>query len=107
MNATLFNDEVLKKSNNEQYVKQITEITDEEDLKNADQAQKMGYISINDLLIAGTRDFSRDHIDDLKLPMNDTLNKQTRGRDADAYYRYHHEIGTIIGHSLGGPVALV
>ena len=29
-----------------------------------------------------------------------------RGRDADAYYRSHHEIDTVIGHSLGGAVAL-
>ena len=29
-----------------------------------------------------------------------------RGRDAGAYYRSHHEIDTIIGHSLGGSVSL-
>ena len=29
-----------------------------------------------------------------------------RGRDSDAYYRSHHEIDTVIGHSLGGAVAL-
>ena len=28
------------------------------------------------------------------------------GRDANAYYRSHHEIDTVIGHSLGGAVAL-
>ena len=27
------------------------------------------------------------------------------GRDADAYYRSHHEIDTVIGHALGGAVA--
>ena len=37
--------------------------------------------------------------------MNDTLNKTHRGRTADAYYRSHHEIDTVIGHSLGGTVA--
>ena len=37
---------------------------------------------------------------------DDTLNKTKRGRDADAYYRSHHEIDTVIGHSLGGAVAL-
>ena len=41
-----------------------------------------------------------------KLPFDDTLNKTTRGRDADANYRSHHEIDTVIGHSLGGAVAL-
>ena len=40
------------------------------------------------------------------MPLNDTLNKSKRGRDADAYYRSHHEIDTVIGHSLGGSVAL-
>ena len=58
------------------------------------------------LFIAGTRDWPGDAIDDLKLPMNDTLNKTKRGRDSDAYYRSHHEIDTVIGHSLGGSVSL-
>ena len=66
----------------------------------------MDYISINKLLIAGARAFPRDHIDNLKLPFDDTLNKTKRGRDADAYHRSHHEIDTIIGHSFGGAVSL-
>ena len=60
----------------------------------------------NELFIAGTRDFPRDHIDDLKLLMNATLNETHRRRPADAYYRSHHEIDTVIGHSLGGSVSL-
>ena len=32
--------------------------------------------------------------------------KTKRGRDADAYYRPHHKIDTVIGHSLGGAIAL-
>ena len=32
--------------------------------------------------------------------------KLKRGRDDDAYYRSHHEIDTVIGHSLGGAVSL-
>ena len=66
----------------------------------------MGYISINKLFIADTKDFPQDHTDDLKSPFDDTLNKTKRGRDADAYYRSHHEIDTMIGHSLGGSVSL-
>ena len=38
--------------------------------------------------------------------MDDTLNKTKRGRYADAYYRSHHGIDSVIGHSLGGAVAL-
>ena len=60
----------------------------------------------NKLLIAGTRAFPTDRIADLNLPFGDTLNKTRRGRTADAYYRSHHEIDTVIGHSLGGAVAL-
>ena len=56
--------------------------------------QEMVYISINKLFIAGTKDFPVDHIDGLRLPFDDTLNKTKRGRDADAYYRSHHEIDT-------------
>ena len=40
------------------------------------------------------------------MPLDDTLHMIKRGRDADAYYRSHHEIDTVIGHSLGGAVAL-
>ena len=50
------------------------------------------YQHYNKPFIAGTKDFPVDHIDDLKLPFDDTLNKTKRGRDADAYYRSHHEI---------------
>ena len=64
------------------------------------------YQHYNKLFIAGTKDFTQDHIDDLKLPFDDTLKKTKRGRDADAYYRSHHEIDTVIGHSLGGAVSL-
>ena len=58
------------------------------------------------MFTAGAKDFPVDHIDDLKLPFDDTLNKTKRGRDADAYYGSHHEIDTVIGHSLGGAVAV-
>ena len=64
------------------------------------------YQHYNKLSIAGTKDFTQDHIDDLKLPFGDTLNKTKRSRDADAYYRSHHEIDTVTGHSLGGAVSL-
>ena len=64
------------------------------------------YQHYNKLFIAGTKDFPQDHIDDLKLPFDDTLYKTKRGRDADAYYRSHHEIDTVIGHSLGVAVSL-
>ena len=63
------------------------------------------YQHYNQLFIAGTKD-PIDMVDDLKLPLNDTLNKTTRGRTAYKHYRSHHEIDTVIGHSLGGAVAL-
>ena len=70
--------------------------------------QNMDYVyqHYNKLFIAGTRDFPQDHIDDSTLPFDDTLNKTKRGRGADMYYRSHHEIYIVIGHSLGGSVAL-
>ena len=64
------------------------------------------YQHYNKLYIAGTKDFPQDRIADLRLPFDDTLNTTKRGRDADAYYRSHHEIDTVIGHSLGWAVAL-
>ena len=64
------------------------------------------YQHFNELFIAGTKDFPVDHIDVWKLLFDDTINKTHRGRTADAYYRSHHEIETVIGHSFGGAVAL-
>ena len=105
-----YNDEV---SNNkiasikqQKYAKLLQDISDEEGLKRAYEAKDGLYQHYNKLFIAGAKDFPQDHIDDLKLPFDDTLNKTKRGRDADAYYRSHHEVDTVIGHSLGGAVAL-
>ena len=64
------------------------------------------YQHYNELFTASTKDFPVDHIDDLRLPFGDTWNKTKRGRDADAYYRSHHGIDTVIGHSLCGAVSL-
>ena len=97
---------MLKKNENTKYAEQIADITDEEGLKLAYETNDRLYQHYNKLLIAGTKDFPTDHIDDLKLPMNDTLNKTKGRRDADMYYRSHHEIDTVIGHGLGGSVAL-
>ena len=66
--------------------------------------QNMDYINIT--ISCLSQDFPTDHIDDFKLPFDDTLNKTKRGRDADAYHRSRYEINTVIGHSLGGAVAL-
>ena len=52
------------------------------------------------------QNFPNDHIDHFKLPFDDTLKKTKRGRDAESYHLSHHEIDTVIGHSLGGAVAL-
>ena len=64
------------------------------------------YQHYDKLFIAGTKSLPTDRTDDLKLPFDDTLNKTHRGRTADSYYRSHHEMDTVIGHSLGGAVAL-
>ena len=87
-------------------MKQLRDISDEEGLKRAYETRDCSYQHYNELFIAGTKDFPQDHIDDLRLPFDDTLNNTKRGRDADAYYVSHHEIDTVIGHSLGGAVAL-
>ena len=102
------NDErvVIASNRQQKLLKQLQDISDEEGLKRAYDTQDGLYQHFNKLFIAGTKDFPQDHIDDLKLPFDDTLNKTKRGRDADAYYRSHHEIDTVIGHSLGGSVSL-
>ena len=107
LNSKTFIDSDLKENKHEQCVKQIAYITDEEGLILAYEAKYGLYQHYNKLFIAGAKDFPVDHIDDLKLPFDDTVDKTKRGRDADMYYRSHNsEIDTIINHSLGGAVAL-
>ena len=92
------NDEVPERRKNEKCVKltaDITDITDEEGLKQAYESKDVLHQHYNKLFIAGIRDWPGDAIDDLKLPMNDTLNKTKRGRDSDSYYRSPHEIDTV------------
>ena len=102
-----FNGDIgIADNKHQEIVKQLRDITDEEGLKRAYDTQDGLYQHYNKLFIAGTKDFPHDHIDDLKLPFDDTLNQTKRGRDADAYYRSHHEIDTVIGHSSGGAVSL-
>jgi hypothetical protein len=81
------------------------DISDEDGLTKAYAATNGLHQHYNKLFIAGTRDFPRDHWDDLKIPFHQTLNGK-RGRDAEAYYKAHHEVDTVIGHSLGGAIAL-
>ena len=82
-------------------------MSDEEGLKRAYDSPNRYYHHRNKLFIAGTKDFPQDHIDGMKLPWENTLNLTKRGRDVEAYYRNHMtEIDTVIGHSLGGSVAL-
>ena len=82
-------------------------MSDEEGLKRAYDSPNRYYHHRNKLFIAGTKDFPQYHIDDMKLPWENTLNLTKRGRDVEAYYRNHMtEIDTVIGHSLGGSVAL-
>ena len=88
----------------QKYVKQLQDITDEEGFTRAYGTKYGLYQHCNKLFIAGTKDWPGDTIDDLKLPFDDTLNKTKWGTDADAYCRSHHEIDTAIGHSLGGAV---
>ena len=82
-------------------------MSDEEGLKRAYNSPNRYYHHRNKLFVAGTKDFPQDHIEDMTLPWENTLNLTKRGRDVEAYYRNHMtEIDTIIGHSLGGSVAL-
>ena len=87
------------------YVKKLQDVTDQEGLNRAYDTKDGLYQHYNKLFIAGTKD-KIDFVDDLKLPFDETLTKTNRGRDIDSYYRRHHEIDTVIGHSLGGSVAL-
>ena len=100
------NDAGIADNKHQKFVKQLQDTSDEEGLKQAYETRDGLYQHYNELFIAGTKDFPQDHKDDLKLPYNNTLNTTKRGRNADMYYRSHHEIDSVIGHSLGGAIAL-
>ena len=107
INVKPYNGDIgIADNKHQEFVKQLQDITDEEGLRLAYETKDGLYQHYNKLCVAGTKDFPVDHIDYLKLPFDDTLNETKRGRDADAYIRSHHEIDTVIGHSLGGAVAL-
>ena len=107
INVKPYNDAIgIADNKHHKFVKQLQDITDEEGLRLACETKDGVYQHYSKLFIAGTKDFPQDHLDDLKLPFDDTLNKTERGRCADAYYRSHGEIDVTIGHSLGSGVAL-
>ena len=90
----------------QKFVKQLQDITDEEGFKRTYETTDSLYQHYNKLFMAWTKDIPQDHIDDLKISFDNTLNKTHTGRTADAYYRSHHELDTAIGHPLGGAIAL-
>ena len=70
-----YNDDIgIADTKQQKFVKQLQDISDEEGLKRADDTRDGLYQHYNKLFIAGTKEFPTDHIDDLKLPFDDTLN---------------------------------
>ena len=64
--------------------KAIDNTSDERGLELACKQKDGLYQHYKKLFIAGAKDFPQDHVDDLKLPFDDTLNRTKSGRDADA-----------------------
>jgi hypothetical protein len=62
------------------------------------------YRQGNTLYIAGTKSFG-DMRDDLLIPFHQTYRSQ-RWQDASKYVKEHTGVTTLVGHSLGGSVAL-
>ena len=58
----------------QQIVKQLRGISDDEGLKRAYETRDGLYQHYNKIFIAGTKDWPGDAIDDLKLQFGDTLN---------------------------------
>ena len=74
INVKPFNDDIgIVNIKQQKYIKQLQDITDEEGLKRAYETKDGLYQHYIKLFIAGTKDFPVDHIDDLKLPFDDTL----------------------------------
>ena len=104
----------MYKKNNINYLPRSPEITyakpkntmpDKIGLQRAYKTPSGLYQRGNNLYIAGTRDF-RDVIDDLKLPFDKGAKNSKRYEEVKKYLNEHPEINNLIGHSLGGAVAL-
>jgi hypothetical protein len=85
--------------------KKIVNISDTEGLRRAKSSPNGIYQYYNKLYIYGTRDFPRDHIQNIHIPFDDSL-AMYRGQEAEAAILSHREIDTVIGYSMGGSVAL-
>ena len=107
INVKPYNDDIgVADNKHQEFVKQLKDISDEEGLRLAYETKDGLYQHCNKLFIAGTKDFPVYPMDDLKLLFDNTFHKTKRGRNADVHYRSHYEKDTVIGHSLGGAVAL-
>jgi hypothetical protein len=81
------------------------DISDEDGLTKAYEAKNGLYQHHNKLFIAGTKSL-QDAWDDLKIPFGKTMDG-VRADNANAYYLANQSsIDTVIGHSLGGAIAL-
>jgi hypothetical protein len=79
-------------------------ISDAEGLKRAYSAPNSVFVDGNKMYIAGTHTF-RDVVDDLKIPFHDVQNT-LRYKEATTILNENPQVDTVIGHSLGGSVAL-
>ena len=77
---------------------------DREGLNRAYGLDEGVYVDGNDLYVAGTKSM-RDVWDDLKIPFHMT-NRSDRYQQADRILQSSPQITRVVGHSLGGAVAL-
>ena len=82
----------------------IEPITDKEGLEKAYGRESKVYTNGDTLYIAGTSSI-QDIWDDLKIPFNQT-DKSLRYKNAAAALKANRDIVNVVGHSLGGSVAL-
>ena len=93
--------------------KQVEHITDAEGLDRAREQEKRIYVHGNTLYVSGTAWRNKktgmpslqDPWDDLKIPIYKTRYAQ-RYKDADEFMKQNPNIDRVVGHSLGGSVAL-
>ena len=93
--------------------KQIEHITDAEGLDRAREQEKRIYVHGNTLYVSGTAWRNKktgmpslqDPYDDLKIPIFKTKYAQ-RYKDAEELIKQNPNIDRVVGHSLGGSVAL-
>ena len=102
--SSMKNNDIITKAHND--INNNSKITDSEGLSRAYNSPDSIYVDGNRMYISGTHNF-RDVFDDItKIPFWGDVKNSERYQQAATALKDNPQVDTVIGHSLGGSVAL-